>query len=144
MIKSYRGLLADGEQVKINLGTPNGKTGYRIVKLEIMSQEPGGGANSEHLVEVWSEEQTTIDGNVNFSKVTLLGAAIANNATTGYTYPSVATVVFDNVIFNQDIFVTHHDGQSTQGCNYHIELEQIKLSELEALVSIVQNLRTEQ
>jgi len=142
MTKTYRGQLADGGQERLRLRTKNGKTGYRIVKLDIMSQEPYGSANGEHLVQVWSKEQSTIDANVDFSDSNLLAAAIGNNATSGYTYPNVTTVVFDNAIVNQDIYVTHNDNQSTLRCNYHIELETIDLSDAQAAQTTLKALRT--
>jgi len=142
---SYRGKLVDGGQDTIPLHTNDGKTGYKVVKFEIMAEEPYGGGSSEHLVQIWTVKQTgAISGNVDFSDVTLLGAAIANNSTSGYDNPNVTTVIFDNMIVNQDIYVTHHDGQAAQECNYYIELEQINLTEDEALIAIVKNLRNEQ
>jgi hypothetical protein len=139
---SYRGLLADGGQDTILLSTKKGEIGYKIIKFEIMSQEPYGGGSSEHLVQVWSEEQTgAITGDVDFNDQTLLGSAIGNNSTSGYDNPNVTTIVFDTKIFNQDIYVTHHDGQAAQACNYHIELEVIRLSEDQAMVATLKDIR---
>ena len=39
-IKSFKGLLADQTQEIIRLGTNNGMTGYRIVKLQSIPNEP--------------------------------------------------------------------------------------------------------
>ena len=36
VVKTYRGLLADGVQEKIPLSTKDGSVGYRIVKFEIV------------------------------------------------------------------------------------------------------------
>ena len=44
MIKSYKGLLADGGQDTIPLHTNDGKTGYKVIKFEIFPGSPG----SEH------------------------------------------------------------------------------------------------
>jgi len=140
-IVSFRGKLADGGQETIHLHTTDGSTGYRIRKFEIMAAEPYGGGSSEHLVQVWSIIQTTIDGKVDFSNQTLLGSAIANNSTSGYDNPNVTTIIFDNRTFNQDIYVTHHDGQSNQDCNYHIELEQVSLDLNENTVATLKDIR---
>jgi len=141
-ILSYRGLLADGGQDTILLSTKKGEVGYKITKFEIMSQEPYGGGSSEHLVQIWSEEQTgAITGDVDFNDQTLLGSAIGNNSTSGYDNPNVTTIIFDSKIFNQDIYVTHHDGQAAQACNYHIELEMIKLDESQAMVATLKDIR---
>ena len=142
-IKSFRGKLADGAQEQISLQTNNGLTGYKIVKFEIMSQEPYGGGSGEHLMQIWSIEQTpaSITGDVDFSDQTLLGSAISNNSTSGYDNPNVTTVIFDNITFNQDIYVTHHDGQSSLACNYHIELEQMPLTLDEQTVATLKDIR---
>jgi len=141
-IKTFRGLIADGGQDTIPLSTNNGSTGYKIRKFEIMAEEPYGGGSSEHLVQVWSIKQTgAITGKVDFNNQTLLGSAIANNSTSGYDNPNVTTIIFDNVTFNQDIYVTHHDGQAAQACNYYIELEQVKLDLNENTVATLKDIR---
>jgi len=142
MIKSYRGLIADGGQDTIPLHTPDGKTGYKIVKFEIMP-ENAGTTNYEHTVQIFKIKQDTVVANVNFSDGTLIAAAYTEgNASANYIGQPLITI-FDFEIFNQDIYVTHVDSSGTD-VNYYIELEQIKLSEQEALVSIVKNLRNEQ
>ena len=142
MIKSYRGLIADGGQATIPLHTPDGKTGYKIVKFEIMP-ENAGTTNYEHTVQIFKIKQDTVVANVNFSDGTLIAAAYTEgNASANYIGQPLITI-FDFEIFNQDIYVTHVDSSGTD-VNYYIELEQIKLSEQAALVSIVKNLRNEQ
>lgn len=139
-IKSFRGLMSDGAQERLRLKHINGRTGYRILKFEILPETPGD-ANAEHCVKIYSIEQTAIDDNISFSDPTLLGAAIyAASSSTSYQF-TPASVIFDNVKFNQDIYVTQKD---TQGgaCNYFIELEQISLSSDEATVSTLKNMRT--
>jgi len=48
--------------------------------------------------------------------------------------------VFDNEIFNQDIYITHQDLQN-QPINYYIELEQMDLALDEAIVATLKNIR---
>ena len=50
-------------------------------------------------------------------------------------------VVFDNVVINQDIFVTHTDTNANIPINYYLELEQIALSDNEATVATVKDMR---
>ena len=52
-------------------------------------------------------------------------------------------MVFDNVIINQDIDITNidRDDSATQGVNYHIELEQVKLSLDENTVATLKDIR---
>jgi hypothetical protein len=142
-IKTFRGQIADTDQDTIVLHTNDGSTGYRIVKLEIMTSEPFAGATSEHVLKVWSKEQTTpyTDFTVDFSDQILLAAAITTNHTTGYANPLPVVVVFDNVIFNQDIYITHTDSSNSQALNYHLELEQIKLSLDENTVATLKDIR---
>lgn len=138
-IKSFKGLLADGIQERLNLHHNDGKVGYRIVKFEILPATPGD-ASAEHCVKIYKTEQTTVDDNINFGDNRLLGAAVyaAGSST---SYPQVQTsVIFDNEIFNQDIFVTQKD---TQGgaCNYYIELEQMALALDESTVATLKDIR---
>jgi len=143
VVKTFRGQLAHGGQDQIHLGTIKGKMGYRINKFQIMTEEPYGGGSGEHIVQIWKAEQTTIDANVNFTDGNLLGAAITNNSTSGYNYGSLSTIIFDNEIFNQDIFITHHDNQAGQSCNYYFELEAIPLTDQGAEYTTLKDIRTQ-
>jgi len=143
MIKSYRGLIANEEIHTIPLHTNDGKTGYRIVKFRLMPNDPGS-ANTEHIVKIFTTLQTTATTQINFSDNTLLGAGHVNNDLQTSYYPIDAEVIFDNVTFNQDIYVTHRTEGTAKSCNYYIELEKINLTEDQALVAIVKNLRNEQ
>ena len=145
MIKSYRGLIADGGQDRIPLHTNDGTMGYRIVKLQIMGEKPGDSSSGsyEHIIKVYSVEQDSIDRVVNFNDPTLLAAGL-NFAQTSPQFDGNKVIIFDNTIFNQDIYITHIDGDSSTPGNYHLELEQVKLTEEQALVAIVKNLRNEQ
>ena len=143
MIKSFRGQIVDGGQDTIVLHTIDGSTGYRIVKFQTMSADPYAGDAAEHITKIYKTEQTAFDGAVDFSDNTLLGAAIVNNHTNGYSDPSVPVIIFDQEIFNQDIYVTHVDTQGAVACNYYIELEQIKLDLSQNTVATLKNLRNE-
>jgi len=142
MIKTYRGILADGGQDKINLKTNKGDIGYRIVKFQTMTKQPFAGDAAEHTCKIYKVAQTTIDGVVDFSDNTLLGVAIINNYTNGYSDPSIPVVIFDKEIFNQNIYITGIDTQGSQPVNYYIELEQVKLNDNESTMATLQSLRT--
>ena len=141
VVKSYRGLVPDGGQDKIRLTTTDGRTGYRIVKFELLPYTPGA-AEYMSVAKVYRKEQSSIDGVIDFTDPDLLAAGylVGSNATN--TTESLS-VIFDNEIFNQDIFVTHKDIDIAQACNYYIELEQIKLSTAQAELLIVKSLRGE-
>jgi len=141
MIKSFRGQIADGVQDPIVLHTNDGSTGYRIVKFQTMSADPYAGDAAEHITKIYKVAQATVDGAVDFSDNTLLAAAIVNNHTNGYSDPSVPVIIFDQEIFNQDIYVTHADTQGAVACNYYIELEQVKLDLGENTVATLKDIR---
>lgn len=145
-IKTFRGLLGDNHEEKIHLSTRDGRTGYRIVKFEIMSNNPGT-TDYEHVVKVHTVTQDTTDAAamaaINFSEPTLIGAAfIEGNNSTNYIDMPSQQVVFDHVIFNQDIFVTHIDVKAALSCNYYLELEQMRIDSDESAVATLKNMRT--
>jgi len=142
MIKTFRGLIANGAQDTIVLHTNDGEMGYKIVKFEIIGPEPGQD-HMENIVKIYKVSQLTIDNAVDFSDNTLLGVAyLTDNA--GEQYPLASTVIFDQEIFNQDIYVTHIDvGAYARACNYYIELEQIKLDVNASTVATLKDIRNE-
>jgi len=141
MIKTFRGLIADGGQDTIVLHTNDGSTGYRIVKFQLMPGTPG---TKEHelICKIYKREQTTIDGVIDFSDNTLLAASIMMSYAPTASITSTTTV-FDNEIFNQDIYVTAIDGEAIppSATNYYIELEQVKLALDENTVATLKDIR---
>jgi hypothetical protein len=138
-IKTFRGLLSDGQQDRIRLEHRDGKTGYRIKKLDIMSKTPGV-ALQESVVKVYSIKQTAVDAVVEFSEQTLL--AVAYLETHGEPwYTDMRDTIFDRVVFNQDIFITHKDVATGEFCNYYLELETISMDDVEATAVILKNFR---
>jgi len=146
MIKTFRGLIADGGQDTIVLHTNDGSIGYRIVKFQVMNPAAGAAASElESTVKIYKIAQGTVDGVVDFSDNTLLGAAqVGTRITANYqAIPSV--IIFDNEIFNQDIYVTHENLHGdAASCNYYIELEQIKLDIDENTVATLKDIRNKE
>jgi len=138
-IKTFRGLIADGLQDTVVLHTNDGSTGYRIVKFEVISKDPTG-ANVESVVQVWSVAQTALVTTIDFSNQELLAVAYFSNASAP---PNRTTdvIIFDNMTFNQDIYITVKGGASTDSMNYHLELEQIKLDLNENTVATLKDIR---
>ena len=60
-IKSFRGLIADGGIDIIPLSTNNGSTGYKIVKFQVLANDPAG-TSSESTVKIYSIPQTSVTG----------------------------------------------------------------------------------
>jgi len=144
-IKSFRGLLTDPAQIKINLHTTTGMVGYRIVKFQVMPNDIDGTTAHESSVQVWKTEQTTTAVDVDFDDQRLLAAAYYIRTTSGGGTPAAAfsseSVIFDNELVNQDIFVVYEDGQTGQKMNYYIELEQVKLDLNENTVATLKDIR---
>lgn len=138
-IKSFRGLLADGAQDTIRLSTKQGKIGYRIVKFQIFPNQPGE-QHSEHTVKLYKISQTTINNTVDFSDGNLLGAAYYQDDS-GQGLVSSLDVIFEVEIFNQDIYITAVDTVGSQPINYYLELEVMNLSDNEAAVSTLMDIR---
>jgi len=139
-IVSFRGQLADGAQERISLQTKTGETGYRITKFQIMFTDPGV-TSSEHVVKIYKIEQTTIDGLIDFNDNRLLGAGYIKERGNDYYGHAIGPIVFDNEIFNQDIYVTHEAITAGGACNYYIELEQMPLALDEATVATLKDIR---
>tara|TARA_R100001086_G_scaffold247246_1_gene181012 strand:- start:651 stop:1088 length:438 start_codon:yes stop_codon:yes gene_type:complete len=140
MIKSFRAKIADNTIDTISLHTNNGSTGYKIKKLQIIQEQPGT-ANVECVVQVFTVKPATVPQTVDFSDNTLIGVGYYEDSggSSGSGNPNV--VIFDNTIVNQDIFVTYKDIAGTTPCNYHIELEQIKLDLTANTVATLKDIR---
>ena len=108
-----------------------------------MMEQPGNTAQ-ESLVKIYKIEQTgspavpTLGATVDFSDNTLLAAAYQDTN----VHPT-EVIVFDNEIFNQDIYVTYTDngGGTNEDINYYIELEQIRLDLSENTVATLKDIR---
>jgi len=135
MIKTFRGLIADQGQQRLNLHTNDGKTGYRIVKFQIIPAAPG--ANIDAVVKIWKSAPSAATATVDFSDQKLLAVAWMYND----TYETQDTILFDTEIFNQDIYVQHFDDKASNGINFYIELEQMSLDLNESTVATLQSIR---
>lgn len=138
VVKTYRGLLADGAQEKIPLSTKDGSVGYRITKFLLINEEPGS-ASAESVVKIYKTEQTTIDNNINFTDTDLLAAAYYTTNHAGQR--GFTPIIFDTEIFNQDIYVTHEEVNDAEPCNYYIELEQMKLDHTQNMSATLKAIR---
>jgi len=143
-IKTFRGLMADESNERIHLKTLDGSTGYQIVKMEVFPEKPGV-VSQESCIKIFSVEQTgTPDSTVNFSNNTLIATGFVSNDTSLESKGLInanRVVVFDRVTFNQDIFITHHDGLTGEKCNYYLELEQVSLGSVENAVATLKNIK---
>ena len=141
MIKTYRALLAHATQDRIRLQTIKGKVGYRIIKLELFPFHAGT-SDYEALVKVFKTEQSSVPtsaGTANFSDSDILAASLYTATST--TAASSITSIFDNEIFNQDIFITHTGNTGSSDINYYIELEVIPLDDAGAEYTTLKDFR---
>jgi len=142
VVKTYRGLLADGGQDRIRLQTIKGKVGYRIVKFDLFPNKPGQ-ESVENNVLIWKSEQSSVSVtavDVDFTDSDLLAVGMFHDSSSESTTAGV-TVVFDSEIFNQDIYITHTDTNSNIPCNYYIELEVIPLDDAGAEYTTLKDMR---
>jgi len=143
-IKTFRAKMALFTQDTISLHTNNGSTGYRIKKFEIIPEAPGGSSSVEHVLKIYSVAQTgTPDATVDMSDNTLLAVAYLENRANASSATNI--IIFDNMVFNQDIYVTaaDTDGAATVPANYYIELEQVKLDLNENTVATLKDIRNQ-
>lgn len=141
MIKTFRGLIADEGEDTIVLHTNTGATGYRIVKLEIMPDDPTDQTDVNAVVKIYSVKQYGVvtDG-VDFSDQTLLGTAFWSSSTD--LTPGSTVIIFDKMVFNQDIYLTNSiNGSAGRQTNYYLELEQVKLDLNENTVATLKDIR---
>jgi len=139
-IKSFRGLLNHQEQDTIPLHTNNGSTGYRIVKFELAPKL----LNDEqaNTVKVTSVSKTTGIDEVSFDDQILLASGTFVQDDSVNNQPNSMITIFDNMVFNQDIYITNHDRQGgSKPINYYLELEQIKLDLNENTVATLKDIR---
>ena len=142
-IKSFRGRMKDNgafNQEVINLHTNDGSIGYRIVKFELMPVNPFA-QSYEALMQIFKIPKTASPTTFDFDDNTLVAAGMYSSNADAKNYPDDVNVIFDNEIFNQDLYINYRDFQSNDGTNYYIELEAIKLSLDENTVATLKDIR---
>jgi len=138
-MKSFRGKMSDDSIDTITLHTNTGSTGYRIVKFQIMPVNAD--TNVETTMAIYKIPQTAASADLDFSDNTLLAGAIYTTSASNLYNPE-PVIIFDNEIFNQDIYITlkgASGGPATM--NYYIELEQISLDLTENTVATLKDIR---
>ena len=140
VVKTFRGQLADGGQDRIRLQTIKGKVGYRIADFRIVTINPATFANS--TMQIWKTEQSSVPTTgavVNFTDSDLL--AVANWIYSSGEGSIIDSTIFDNEIFNQDIYITHTEEIAAIVCNYYLELEVIPLDDAGAEYTTLKDMR---
>jgi len=147
-IKSFRGQLAGsdaGTSVEINLRTNKGEIGYRIKKLQLIQQAPGA-LDSEGIVKVWNGRPTATmiaSKLIDFEDNKILAIGFYSAAANAMNYPEENLIIFENQIFNQNIYLSYIDVRTVNdSMNYYIELEQVKLNGNESTMATLQSIRS--
>ena len=141
VVKTFRGLLADGGQDQLRLQTIKGKVGYRIVKFEVITHDPNSVA-AEAIVKIYKTQQSSITDTINFTDTDLLAVSYFSNSDNP-AYVANLSTIFDNEIFNQDIYVTSYSSLNAEPANYYIELEVIPLTDHAAEYATLKDIRTQ-
>jgi hypothetical protein len=140
MRKGFRGQLAHEGQDTIRLSSNNGLIGWKIVKFELIGQKPAT-VSQESVVQVYSvDPNATPTGEINFQDNLVLAVGYFENNNASADFGGIQ-VIFDNVKFNQDIYINHFEGGGSAPVNYYLELEQFKLSVDEAAVATLKDMR---
>tara|TARA_Y100001937_G_C7118662_1_gene331411 strand:- start:1483 stop:1911 length:429 start_codon:yes stop_codon:yes gene_type:complete len=139
MIKTFKGKMAHLDILRIRLSTPDGKTGYKIRKFQAIGVNPAGTTQKSTLQCFTNlDPGYTATTAINFDNPRLLGVVYyeTNSGTADF---GGVTIIFDDTKFNQDIFVTHASGGDD--VNFYLELEQVSLTENEATVATLKDMR---
>jgi hypothetical protein len=139
MIKTFRGFIPDGGEQVIRLSTKNGKVGYKIHDLDIIGVDPTA-TTQESVVKVFKVTQPSVTTTIDFADGNLLAVAYRETYAAA-TSNEPATIIFDEEVFNQDIFITHEDSNNAGGCNYMLKLELMSLTDNAAAVSTLRDIR---
>jgi len=140
MIKTFRGLLADGGQDRIRLSTIKGKVGYMLTKFEVVGVAPGT-SSYETVLKIYKNNQTTIDAAINFSDSDLLAAAAYSHDSALGSGLTTNIIIFDTEMVNQDIYITHKATGDANDMNYYFELESIPLDDAGAEYTTLKDMR---
>ena len=138
VVKTFRGMLADGGQDRIRLSTIKGKVGYRIIKFQIIDKDPAA-FDVKLIVKVFKTNQTTITSAINFTDSDLLAAAYYISGGITDTFGNVT--IFEQEMVNQDIYVTAFDKEGSSDSNYYLELEVIPLDDAGAEYTTLKDMR---
>ncbi len=132
--------MESGNKQILRLSTNHGLTGYKILKIQAIDKDPGTNT-LEGVFKMYTVDPSTTSGTVNLDDPTLIGVCYFENNTSG-TYASWIQIVIDDKIVNQDMFITYQDNSGGNvGCNYYVELEQVKLDLNEATVATLKDMR---
>ena len=141
-LKTFRGKITSETTETIVLHTNNGAIGYRIKKFEIIVSNPFV-AQSKGVVKIYTVPQASEDALVDFSDNTLIAVSTYHDQPVAEDMSASKTIIFDNAVFNQDIYLTAKDVgvQQVSEFSYQLELETVKLDLNENTVATLKDIR---
>lgn len=139
-IKTFKGKIEVGGLLTLRLSTNSGKLGYRVTKFQVISSTPGTGSSVEYVAKLFSIKPTAINAAVNLSDQSIMGVVYYQDRANASS--NTETIIVDNKVINQDMFITLADADgNTLAGNYYVELEQLPLSEHEAGIATLTDMR---
>jgi len=127
-VHSFRGLLKDGEQEEINIEGSVGAIAWRITKFQIMPENPHNANVVNHVMKLLRNFPSSITATVNFGDAELLGVATYTEDPGVRDMAGYGIVIFDNDLFNRNIFITNKELHNNLAGNYYIELEEVTVN----------------
>jgi len=129
----------------ILLHTNDGSKGYRIVDFQAIGSDPGN-KTYEVVLKIFTTPQTaTPTGDIDFNDQELIAVLYyLNNPATDNL--SEMQILYDNMVFNQDLYITCQDSHNTPSTadvrtNYQLKLEQVSLDLNENTVATLKDIR---
>ena len=114
--------------------------GYIIKSLRVIGADPIVNED-EGVIKVYTVPQAAATSTVDFSDQTLLAVGVWTSRATTRSYPVNENIYFDNMTFNQDIYITCVEGATGNALNYYLELEQVKLDLNDNTVATLKDIR---
>jgi hypothetical protein len=139
VVKTYKGMLTHDTEDRIRLSTIRGKVGYRIVKFELMQSTLTASDQVSFVKIVKSPYTRTSSIDFTDSDILAVGIIRTGNLLTEGNLDN--PIIFDNEIFNQDIYINLKNLDGTLSVNYYIELEVIPLDDGGAEYTTLKDMR---
>ena len=140
VVKTFRGQLGEDEEDRIRLGTIKGKVGYRIIKFQVCLAEPGT-TDAMQVFKIFKKSQSSFTATIDLTNSDLLAVAYIEDGVGNADNMAPVHLIFDQEIFNQDIFISHKNVAGTEKGNYYIELEVIRLTDSDAEFTTLKDIR---
>ena len=117
----------------------DGSIGYQIKSMQVIPRDPTDN-NTEYIVKVFSTTGNAVSDTVDFDDTSLIAVAYYSNSSTAGSGP-LDVLIFDDVIFNQDIQITASGDSTATPMNVIIKVKEMQLSIVENTLTTLRNIR---